>query len=97
MPSGSERSIDVSTLGPPEPLVLTLAAVEQLQAGEYLRMRHRMKPCLLYDELNRRGYGHDTRRAADGLCEVFIWRHGDAAAAAAAHSAAVALSSWIDA
>lgn len=97
MVQGAERSIDVSVLGPPEPLVLTLAATEQLQAGEYLRMRHRMKPCLLYDELNRRGYGHDTRRTEDGLCAVFIWRHGDSAAESAAHSAAVALSPWIDA
>jgi hypothetical protein len=93
----AERSIDVSALGPPEPLLLTLAAVEQLRAGEYLRMRHRMKPCLLYDELQRRGYGHDTRRGDNGLCEVFIWRHGDNAAAAAARNAAAALSPWIDA
>jgi hypothetical protein len=92
-----ERSIDVSTLGPPEPLVLTLAAAEQLQAGEYLRMRHRMKPCLLYDELARRDYGHDTRRTVDGMCEVFIWRRGDAAAATAARQAANALAPWTDA
>lgn len=97
MSPGTERSIDVSVLGPPEPLVLTLAAVEQLQAGEYLRMRHRMKPCLLYDELNRRGYSHDTRRGSGGLCEVFIWRNGDATAADAACSAAAVLPVWDDA
>lgn len=94
MPRGVERNIDVSALGPPEPLVLTLAAVEQLEAGEFLRMHHRMKPCHLYDELDRRGYGHDTRRTADGMCEVFIWRHGDAAAAVAAQEAAAALAAW---
>lgn len=97
MPHDAERSIDVSALGPPEPLVLTLAAVEQLQQGEYLRMHHRMKPCLLYDELNQRGYDHDTRRAADGMCEVFIWRQGDGAAAAAARGTAAALPPWLDA
>ena len=94
MAQGRERLIDVSTLGPPEPLVLTLAAVERLREGEYLRMRHRMKPCRLYDELNRRGYGHATRRGADGLCEVFIWRQGDGVAAAAAQGAAQALAAW---
>jgi len=93
----AECSIDVSALGPPEPLVLTLAAVEQLQCGQYLRMHHRMKPCLLYDELNRRGYGHDTRRTPAGLCEVFIWRHGDVAAHTAAQAAAAHLAPWIDA
>jgi hypothetical protein len=97
MPDDAERSIDVSALGPPEPLVLTLAAVEQLQAGQYLRMHHRMKPCLLYDELNRRGFRHDTRCAPDGLCDVFIWRQGDVAAATAAGRATALLAPWTDA
>ncbi|GAB4301647.1 MAG: hypothetical protein Kow0096_22670 [Thiohalomonadaceae bacterium] len=94
MQPGVERNIDVSALGPPEPLVLTLAAVEQLQPGEFLRMHHRMKPCHLYDELDRRGYSHDTRRTADGMCEVFIWRQGDVVAAAAAREAAQSLAAW---
>lgn len=92
-----ERRIDVSALGPPEPLILTLAAAERLQAGEYLRMHHRMKPCRLYDELERRGYGHDTRRNAAGMCEVFIWRLGDPGATNAAQQAASALAAWPEA
>ncbi|MEW6648222.1 MAG: DUF2249 domain-containing protein [Pseudomonadota bacterium] len=94
MPRGVERNIDVSALGPPEPLVLTLAAAEQLQPGEFLRMHHRMKPCHLYGELACRGYGHDTRCTVDGMCEVFIWRQGDVVAEAAAQAAAAALAPW---
>lgn len=91
---GRERSIDVSTLGPPEPLVLTLQAAEALQVGEYLRMRHRMKPCHLYAELAQRAFGTLTRRADDGMCLVYIWRVADAGAAAAAEAAAAPLAAW---
>ncbi len=96
MAPGGEQVLDVSALGPPEPLVLTLAAVEQLQAGEYLRMRHRMKPCLLYDELDQRGYAHDTRRTDDGMCEVLIWRTGDSRAGQAARAVATTLLPWTE-
>jgi len=89
-----ERRIDVSALEAPEPLLDTLAACDELAAGDYLRMGHRMKQCLLYDELARRGFGHDTRRGATAACEVFIWRQGDEPAAVAARSAAATLSPW---
>lgn len=90
----AERLLDVHTLAAPEPLVLTLAAVEALPSGTYLRMRHRMKPCLLYDRIGPLGFAHDTRRSADGMCEVFIWRSDDGSAAEAARIAAAALAPW---
>ena len=94
MAPGRERNIDVSALGPPEPLLLTLQAAEALQAGEYLRMRHRMKPCHLYAELAQRAFASATRHGVDGMCEVFIWRAADATAAAAAQAAAAGLATW---
>jgi len=90
----NERTLDVSTLGPPEPLLLTLQAVEGLQAGQYLRMRHRMKPCHLYAELAQRAFTSLTRRGKDGMCEVYIWRQADGVAAAAAQAAAAPLAAW---
>ncbi len=92
----AEHLLDVHTLAAPEPLVLALAALNELPSGSYLRMRHRMKPCLLYDRIEPLGFGHDTRRGADGMCEVFIWRYDDGGAAAAARAAAAALAPWFE-
>jgi hypothetical protein len=89
-----ERRLDVSSLEPPEPLVLTLEQAETLRPGEYLRMLHRRKPCLLYERLERAGFLHDTRNGRDAECEVFIWRRGDEPAEAAAREAAGLLPPW---
>lgn len=93
MPS-PERLLDVHRLAAPEPLLLALAAAHELPPGDYLRLRHRMKPCLLYDRIEPQGFAHDTRCGTDGLCEVFIWRGDDAAAGRAASAAAAALAPW---
>ncbi len=93
--TGTERLLDVSTLEPPEPLVRTLAAVARLAPGEYLRMRHRMKPCLLYERIEPQGFHHDTRRNG-AWCEVFIWHDGDAEAAADAAAVAQTLPPWTE-
>lgn len=55
----------------------TLGAAEQLQSGQYLRMQHRRRPCLLYDNLEQRGFVHVTRKGEQAAVEVFIWRHAD--------------------
>ncbi len=89
-----ERLLDVSELEPPEPLELTLESATRLSAGEYLRMLHRRFPCLLFDNLDKQGYGHLIRSGRETACEVFIWRRDDAMAAEAAHAAAKGLSEW---
>ncbi|HKJ77580.1 MAG TPA: DUF2249 domain-containing protein [Gammaproteobacteria bacterium] len=91
---GAERRVDVSDLEAPEPLVQVLDAAERLAPGEYLHMLHRREPCLLYGNLDQRGFAHDTRQGRDVACEVFIWRRGDEAAAAAANEAAADLAPW---
>ena len=83
----TERLLDVSDLEPPEPLVLTLEAAGGLQAGEYLRMRHRRDPCLLFDNLRERGLAWLVRHGRDPAVEVFIWRGGDVEAERLAHAA----------
>lgn len=86
-----EVVLDVSELEPPEPLVQSLAAIEKLQHGEYLRLLHRRRPCLLYENLQKRGFSSETRAGREVACEVFIWRDGDDEAARAARAIASTL------
>ncbi len=87
MNSEVECFLDVSDLEPPEPLVRALAEIDKLKTGQYLHMRHRREPCLLYPNLEQRGFAHLTR--VSGLdFEVFIWRRDDSAAGQAACAAA---------
>jgi hypothetical protein len=83
-----ERVLDVSALPPPEPLERTLESVDTLQPGEYLRMRHRREPWLLFPELDTRGFRYHMQSGTETAFEVFIWREGDAEAEAAAERAA---------
>ena len=91
---GKEHLLDVSELEAPEPLVQALSAIETLEPGDYLRFRHRMKPCHLYTHLKELGFVADTREWRGTRCEVFIWRQGDSAAQAAAVAAASMLEPW---
>ncbi len=75
----AECFLDVSDLEPPEPLVRTLARVAALKEGQYLRMRHRREPCLLYPNLEQRGFSHLTRASGSDF-DVFIWRKNDSVA-----------------
>ena len=85
-----ERLLDVSGLEPPDPLMLTLAAAEELAEGGYLRMLHRRDPCLLPDNLRQRGFDFVIRPGAQTAVEVFIWRKGDHAASLAVQEALAA-------
>jgi len=78
-----ELLLDVSDLEPPDPLVLTLEAAEQLKAGQYLRMLHRRDPCLLYDNLKDNAFNYFQRAGKTTAVEVFIWREHDNIAASA--------------
>jgi hypothetical protein len=83
----SERTLDVSELEPPEPLVLTIEAAEALAEGDWLRMLHRRDPCLLPENLRRRGFDFFLRAGSRTAVEVFIWRAGDETARLAAQAA----------
>jgi uncharacterized protein (DUF2249 family) len=78
-----EILLDVSDLEPPEPLVLTLEAAEELRPGQYLRMLHRRDPCLLYGNLDDNDFKYFQREGSITAVEVFIWRENDDKAAAA--------------
>ncbi|MBK9236921.1 MAG: DUF2249 domain-containing protein [Rhodoferax sp.] len=71
------RTIDGRALEPPEPLVLTLDALETLGAHEQLLLLLDREPLPLYHALASGGHAWQTRRGADGSFEVLIWRKSD--------------------
>ena len=79
-----EIVLDVSELEPCEPMERTLAAVENLDKGEYLRVIHRREPRLLYPVLDKMGC--DWRCCPGGVSrfEIYIWKRTDRAAGSAA-------------
>ena len=78
-----EHLLDTTDMEPPEPLVRTLELVEGLEAGDYLRFRHRREPHLLYDNLKQLGFSFITCIGNDVAYEVFIWREDDTEAQSA--------------
>jgi uncharacterized protein (DUF2249 family) len=82
----NEILLDVSDLEPPEPLVKTLEAAEQLKPGQYLRMLHRRDPCMLYGNLDENHFKYFQRKGLTTAVEVFIWPENDVEAEAAVHS-----------
>jgi uncharacterized protein (DUF2249 family) len=75
-----EHTLDVSKLEPCEPLERTLAAIQELGEGDYLRVVHRREPHLLYPMLEKSGFAWRTRPGGPSQFEIFIWRQGDAEA-----------------
>ena len=78
-----EILLDASEMEPPEPLVRTLKLAEDLEPGNYLRLRHRREPFLLYDNLKQSGFSFITCAGSDVAYEVFIWREDDTEAESA--------------
>lgn len=75
----TERLVDARWLAPPEPLELTLAALEALGDGEQLRLLIHREPFMLYPILDEWKYGHQTEAKDDGSYEILIWYAGKAA------------------
>ena len=69
----AEVVLDVSELEAPEPLMRTLAAAETLGPGQYLRMTHRRFPCLLQENLEKRGFACAIVEQGD-VVTSYIWR-----------------------
>jgi TusA-related sulfurtransferase len=67
-----EHVIDGRGLMPPEPLELTLSALDTLPDGEELLLLLYCEPQPLYAILKQNGYGHSTQSRPDGTVEVRI-------------------------
>jgi uncharacterized protein (DUF2249 family) len=70
------QSLDNRFLPPPEPMVRTLQAVEDLPVGKILEMFVDREPLLLYRELRQRGHDFVADKQADGGYRVQIRRNG---------------------
>jgi hypothetical protein len=74
-----ERVIDARLMVPPEPMEVTLAALDDLAPeGEIVLLLYR-EPFPLYKILKDNGYTHHTRLGDDGTFEIRI-RHAAAPA-----------------
>lgn len=69
--------LDVRDLEPPEPMVRTLAALEELPPGGTLLQINVRVPRFLLPRLEERGFTYEIREQAPDLVRVFI-RHGAA-------------------
>ncbi len=72
-----EQRLDVSELEPCEPLQRTLAALQTLSKGDYLRVIHRREPHLLYPLLEKSGFLWRTRAGGEAGVEILIWPQHD--------------------
>jgi uncharacterized protein (DUF2249 family) len=75
-----ERILDARWLEPPEPMELTLAAIEELAPGERLLLLIHRTPHMLFPVLKEWGFDFRTHTLDDGTHEIFIWRKEQAAA-----------------
>jgi hypothetical protein len=75
-----ERILDARWLEPPEPMELTLAAIEDLAPGERLCLLIHRTPHMLFPILKEWGFVYRTHTLDDGTHEIFIWRKEQAAA-----------------
>ena len=75
----TERVVDARWLPAPEPLELTLAALEELGDGERLRLLIHREPHLLFQILEKWSYGYQTHICDDGSYEILIWYKGQTA------------------
>lgn len=69
-----QRVIDGRGLMPPEPMELTLAALDELPEGEELLLLLYCEPHPLYNILKQNGYRYRTGFREDGTVEVYISR-----------------------
>lgn len=75
----SERILDVSQLEAPEPFRIAVAALNELEVGEYLCLCHRREPFPLYETLGKLGFSYRVRDGVRTKFEILIWRADDPA------------------
>lgn len=68
------RVIDGRALSPPEPLELTVAALDELAEGDEISLLVHCRPLPLFAILQRHGYSWTEASGEDGAVEVVIRR-----------------------
>ena len=74
-----ERVLDARWLEPPEPMELTLDAIDSLEPGDHLRLLIHRTPYMLFPILKEWGFSYQSHSNDDGTFEVLIWRKEQAA------------------
>ncbi|MGY0692790.1 DUF2249 domain-containing protein [Virgibacillus sp. FSP13] len=69
--------IDNRGLEPPQPMMRTLKALDKMKSGQSLSIINDRRPMFLYEELNDRGYLHETEALDDGSFKITITKTGD--------------------
>lgn len=64
--------LDNRGLEPPEPMMRTLAELENLNESEELVIINDRRPMFLFPELEERGYSHETIELEDGSFQITI-------------------------
>ncbi|WP_070119794.1 DUF2249 domain-containing protein [Bacillus marinisedimentorum] len=68
--------LDNRGLEPPEPMMRTLAALEDLADGEQLIIRNDRRPMFLFAELDERGWSYAYEEMNDSSFEITITKNG---------------------
>lgn len=71
------KTIDNRGLEPPAPMMRTLKTLDKMSDGETLAIINDRRPLFLYEELNERGYTHETEALDDGSFKITITKNGD--------------------
>ncbi|QOR67539.1 DUF2249 domain-containing protein [Cytobacillus suaedae] len=64
--------LDNRGLEPPQPMMRTLQALEELKSGETLTIINDRRPMFLYEQLDESGYKHTTSEREDGSFQIEI-------------------------
>jgi tRNA 2-thiouridine synthesizing protein A len=66
--------VDNRGLEPPQPMMRTLAALENLGKGEVLTIINDRRPMFLYEQLEELGYKQRSEQQNDGSFKIEIFR-----------------------
>ena len=67
-------TLDCSQMEPPEPMLRVLEQLDRLKQGEGIKMLHRMKPRLLFPNLQERDWNFRVIEHTPNQVEVRIWQ-----------------------
>jgi tRNA 2-thiouridine synthesizing protein A len=70
----ADKIIDAREMEPPEPMVLTLEALDTLGPNEKLMLILTREPHPLYRKLQSMGFTYKTEVTIQGTIEILIWR-----------------------
>ncbi|MCT2536651.1 DUF2249 domain-containing protein [Aquibacillus koreensis] len=68
--------LDNRGLQPPQPMMRTLSALEDLESGQQLTIINDRRPMFLFPELDDQGHKYEVKEQEDGSFAITITKHG---------------------